>query len=98
LSRSQRGHSAATRETGRQYQERLAARQLLNVIYLIQDTWEPWRATTMARQQDTGWPDRLIIETTQICREVLGSWNRTAQLCLLMFTIAVGLALLLWAT
>ena len=44
------------------------------------------------------WPDQLVIETTRICREALGSWNRTGQLCLLMITIAAGLALLLWVT
>jgi hypothetical protein len=43
-----------------------------------------------------GWPDRLITETTQICREALGSWDRTGQLCLLVLTIAAALALLLW--
>jgi hypothetical protein len=42
------------------------------------------------------WLDRLITETTQICREALGSWDRTGQLCLLMLTIAAALALLLW--
>ena len=42
------------------------------------------------------WPDQLVVEMTQICREALGSWSRTGQLCLLMITIAAALALLLW--
>jgi hypothetical protein len=45
-----------------------------------------------------GWLDRLIIEMTQICREALGSWSRTGQLCLLIFSIAAGLSLLLWVS
>ena len=43
-----------------------------------------------------GWLDHLITETTQICREALGSWDRTGQLCLLLLTIAAVLTLLLW--
>ena len=56
-------------------------------------TANPERTTTPRR--DMGWLDRLITETTQICREALGSWDRTGQLCLLLLTIAAALALLL---
>jgi len=45
-----------------------------------------------------GWLDRLITELAQICREALGSWQRTGQLCALILAIAVGLALVLWVT
>jgi hypothetical protein len=55
-------------------------------------------ADDFKRGETMGWLDRLITEMTQICREALGSWNRTGQLCALIFTIALGLALLLWVT
>ncbi len=44
------------------------------------------------------WLDRLIIELAQTCREALGSWQRTGQLCVLIFAIALGLTLVLWVT
>ncbi len=42
-----------------------------------------------------GWLERLIIELAQTCREAIGSWHRTGQLCALIFTIALCLVLLL---
>jgi hypothetical protein len=44
------------------------------------------------------WVDRLVIELAQICRDALGSWQRTSQLCVLILTFALGLALVLWVT
>jgi hypothetical protein len=42
--------------------------------------------------------ERLITELAQICREALGSWQRTGQLTTLIFAIALGAALVLWVT
>ena len=42
------------------------------------------------------WLDRLVVELAQTCRDALGSWNRTGQLCVLMVTIALCLTLVLW--
>lgn len=44
------------------------------------------------------WLDRLVIELAQMCREAMGSWQRTCQLCVLILTFAAGAALVLWVT
>jgi hypothetical protein len=44
------------------------------------------------------WLERLVIELAQMCRDALGSWQRTGQLCVLILTFALGLALVLWVT
>ena len=44
------------------------------------------------------WSDRIVIEAAQTCREALGSWHRTGQLCALILAISLGLALMLWVT
>lgn len=43
-----------------------------------------------------GWTVQLIEGVTQLAGEALGSWNRTGQLCVVIVTIAVVLAFLLW--
>jgi hypothetical protein len=42
--------------------------------------------------------ERLITELAQICREALGSWQRTGQLTTLILAIALGAALIVWVT
>jgi hypothetical protein len=44
------------------------------------------------------WLDRLVIELAQMCRDALGSWQRTGQLCALILAVSLGLALVVWAT
>lgn len=44
------------------------------------------------------WLDRLVIELAQTCRDALGSWNRTGQLCLMMLALALGVGFVLWVT
>ena len=33
------------------------------------------------------WLDRLVIELAQMCRDALGSWQRTGQLCALILVL-----------
>lgn len=42
------------------------------------------------------WLNRMVIELAQICRDAIGSWQRTGQLCVMILTFALGLALVLW--
>ena len=42
------------------------------------------------------WQDRAVTELATICQDALGSWNRTGQLCVMICSIALGLALLIW--
>ena len=42
--------------------------------------------------------ERLVTELAQICREALGSWQRTGQLTILILAIALGAALVVWVT
>jgi hypothetical protein len=44
------------------------------------------------------WLERLVIELAQMCRDALGSWHRTGQLCALILALSLGLALVLWVT
>ena len=44
------------------------------------------------------WLERLVIELAQMCRDALGSWQRTGQLCVLILTFALAFALVLWVT
>ena len=44
------------------------------------------------------WLDRLVTELAQTCRDAMGSWHRTGQLCALILAISLGLALVLWVT
>ncbi len=44
------------------------------------------------------WLDRLVIELAQMCRDAMGSWQRTGQLCVLILASAAGVALILWVT
>jgi len=44
------------------------------------------------------WLDRLVIELAQTCRDALGSWNRTCQLCLMILALALGVGFVLWVT
>jgi hypothetical protein len=39
--------------------------------------------------------ERLVVELAQICRDAMGNWNRTGQLCVLFLALAVGIALVL---
>ena len=42
------------------------------------------------------WPDRMVIELAQPCRDAMGSWQRTGQLCAMILTFVLGLAFVLW--
>lgn len=41
------------------------------------------------------WLERLVAELAQMCRDAMGSWNRTGQLCVLFLALALGTALVL---
>jgi hypothetical protein len=44
------------------------------------------------------WMEQLVSELAQTCRGALGSWQRTAQLIMLILATAAGVALVLWVT